>query len=43
LKRRGIIRIVIGPPVDAAGLDPRDLNMQLRAWVDAKTAEISGG
>lgn len=42
LKRRGTIRIVIGPPVDAAGLDPRDLNTQLRAWVDAKTAEISG-
>lgn len=43
LKRRGTIRIVIGPPVDAAGLDARDLNTQLRAWVDAKTAEISGG
>lgn len=43
LKRRGTIRIVIGPPVDAAGLDPRDLNTQLRGWVDAKTAEISGG
>ena len=41
LKRRGTIRIVIGPPVDAAGMDARDLNTQLRAWVDAKTAEIS--
>ena len=42
LKRRGTIRIVIGPPIDATGMDPRDLNTQLRAWVDAKTAEISG-
>jgi 1-acyl-sn-glycerol-3-phosphate acyltransferase len=41
LKRRGTIRIVIGPPIDAAGMDARDLNTQLRAWVDAKTAEIS--
>ena len=42
LKRHGTIRVVIGPPVNAAGLDPRELNDRLRAWVDAKTAEISG-
>jgi 1-acyl-sn-glycerol-3-phosphate acyltransferase len=41
LKRRGTIRIVIGPAIDATGMDARDLNTQLRAWVDAKTAEIS--
>jgi 1-acyl-sn-glycerol-3-phosphate acyltransferase len=41
LKRRGTIRIVIGPPIDATGMEARDLNTQLRAWVDAKTAEIS--
>ncbi len=41
LKSRGTIRVVIGPPIDAAGLDPRQLNEQLRRWVDAKVAEIS--
>jgi len=41
LKRRGTIRVVIGPPVDATGLEARELNDRLRAWVDAKTAEIS--
>jgi 1-acyl-sn-glycerol-3-phosphate acyltransferase len=41
LKKRGTIRVVIGPAIDATGRDPRELNEQLRAWVDAKVLEIS--
>ncbi len=42
LKRRGTIRVVIGPPVDCAGRDAREVIEQVRAWIDAKTAELGG-
>lgn len=42
VKKRGTIRVVIGPPIDSAGLEPRELNDQVKAWIDAKTAELGG-
>ncbi|HUO79731.1 MAG TPA: lysophospholipid acyltransferase family protein [Steroidobacteraceae bacterium] len=42
LKRRGTIRVVIGPPIDCAGREPRDIIEDVRAWIDAKTAELGG-
>jgi 1-acyl-sn-glycerol-3-phosphate acyltransferase len=42
LKRRGTIRVVIGPPIDPAGLEPRELAERVKAWIDAKTAELGG-
>lgn len=36
VKHPGVIRVVIGPPIDAAGRDPRDLNDEVRAWIEAK-------
>ena len=34
-KRAGTIRVVIGPPIVAAGRDPRDVNAQAQAWIEA--------
>jgi 1-acyl-sn-glycerol-3-phosphate acyltransferase len=36
VKRRGVIRVRIGPAIDAAGRDPRELNDQVRAWIEAQ-------
>jgi len=40
LKRRGTIRIVIGPPIPSAGRDAREVNDLAKAWIDAKVAEL---
>jgi 1-acyl-sn-glycerol-3-phosphate acyltransferase len=40
LKRRGTIRVVIGPPIDTTGLDARAINEATRAWIDGKVAEL---
>lgn len=40
LKRPGTIRLVIGPPIDPAGLDPREINERARRWIEATVAEI---
>ena len=42
LKRPGTIRVVIGPPIPSAGREPRELAAEVRAWIDARVAEISG-
>lgn len=48
LKRAGVIRVHIGPPIDASGRDPRELNEQVRNWIEAEiksfspAAELSG-
>ena len=34
-KRAGTIRVVIGPPIVAAGRDPRDVNAEAQAWIEA--------
>ena len=31
VKKPGVIRVVIGPPIEAAGRDPRELNEEVRA------------
>ena len=41
LKKPGTVRVVIGPPVESLGRDPRALNDQAQAWVEGKMAEIS--
>lgn len=40
LKRRGTIRLVIGPHIAAAGRDPRDINADVEAWINGKLAEF---
>jgi len=35
LKKRGTITVVIGEPIDPAGRDPREVNEEAQAWVEA--------
>ena len=40
LKKRGVIEVAIGPPIDATGREPRELNEQVRAWIEARIAQM---
>jgi len=40
-KRPGLVRVVIGPPIDCAGRDPRDVNEEAQRWIEAKVAELA--
>ena len=42
-KRAGLIRFCIGPPIVAGGLPPREVNLLVQDWVEAKMREISVG
>ena len=42
IKRPGTIRMVIGPPVTAAGRPPRDVNREIQSWIETKLAELRG-
>jgi 1-acyl-sn-glycerol-3-phosphate acyltransferase len=41
-KKPGTVRFVIGPPVDPAGRDARDVNREIQKWIESKVAEMSG-
>ena len=34
-KKPGTIRVVIGPPIAAAGRDPREVNAEAQKWIEA--------
>ena len=34
-KKPGTIRVVIGPPIAAAGRDPREVNLEAQQWIEA--------
>ncbi len=34
LKKPGLIRVVIGPAIEAAGRDPRELNSEVQNWIE---------
>jgi 1-acyl-sn-glycerol-3-phosphate acyltransferase len=40
LKKPGMIRVVIGPPIDPTGLTPREVNERAQQWIEAKVAEL---
>jgi len=40
LKRPGTIRVVIGPPIATAGVEPRALNEQAQRWIETTRAAI---
>jgi len=42
LKKRGTIRVVVGPAIDPAGRDARAISEEVKAWIDAKVAELDG-
>jgi 1-acyl-sn-glycerol-3-phosphate acyltransferase len=35
LKKRGVIRVVIGPPIDPVGRDAREVNEEVQAWIES--------
>ena len=35
LKKPGVVRVVIGPPIATAGRDPRDINAEAQAFIEA--------
>jgi 1-acyl-sn-glycerol-3-phosphate acyltransferase len=39
-KRPGTVKFCIGPPVDPAGRDPREVNAELQQWIETKVAEL---
>ena len=39
-KRPGTVRFSIGPPVDPAGREPRDVNAEIQGWIEKKVAEL---
>jgi 1-acyl-sn-glycerol-3-phosphate acyltransferase len=43
LKRRGTIRVVIGPPIATLGRDPRDINEEAQRFIEANSGPPRGG
>lgn len=39
-KHPGTVRFCIGPPVDAAGREPRKVNEEVQNWIETKIAEM---
>lgn len=39
-KRPGTVRFCVGPPIDPAGRDARQVNEEIQAWVEAKVAQL---
>jgi 1-acyl-sn-glycerol-3-phosphate acyltransferase len=43
VKKPGTVRVAIGPPVEAAGRDPRQLNAEVQAWIEGEMARLRAG
>jgi 1-acyl-sn-glycerol-3-phosphate acyltransferase len=41
LKRQGTIDVIVGKPIPTANRDPRELNAEVRAWIEAEIAAMS--
>lgn len=42
-KEPGLIRVCIGPPIQPGDMSPKELNLKVQEWVEAKMREISIG
>jgi 1-acyl-sn-glycerol-3-phosphate acyltransferase len=40
MKHAGTIRVVIGPPIDPTGLNPREVNERVQTWIEGTIARI---
>lgn len=40
LKKPGTIQVIIGPPIDPTGLEPRALNARVQGWIEAQIAKL---
>ncbi len=43
IKKPGLIRFVIGPPIDASAHAPKETNLIVQDWIESKMGEISDG
>ncbi|MGH8192911.1 MAG: lysophospholipid acyltransferase family protein [Woeseiaceae bacterium] len=43
IKRPGVIRFCIGPPIDAGNRTPKETNLLVQTWIENKMSEISEG
>ncbi len=43
MKRPGTILVIVGPPIDAAGREPREINEEAQAWIESTIARIRTG
>ena len=43
VKSPGVVRVVIGPPVEAAGRDPRQLNAEVQDWIEGTMRTLREG
>jgi 1-acyl-sn-glycerol-3-phosphate acyltransferase len=43
IKKPGLIRFVIGPPIDASTRPPKETNLIVQNWIESKMHEISSG
>lgn len=41
LKKPGTIRVVVGAPFDPGGLEPRELNERVQAWIESAVARLA--
>jgi len=42
LKKPGVVRVVIGTPIRAAGREARELNEEIQAWVESTVRTLEG-
>ena len=40
LKKRGVIRVTIGPPIEAAGRDTREVNEEVQTWIERNVEAV---
>ena len=41
IKRPGLVRFCVGPPIDPQGQSPKETNLLVQEWIENKMAEIS--
>jgi 1-acyl-sn-glycerol-3-phosphate acyltransferase len=41
LKRRGTIRLVIGPPIETKGAEPRAVNERVQRWIEDTLVDLA--
>ena len=42
MKKPGTVRVVIGPPIEPAGRDPREINKQVQDWIESTVSSLAG-
>jgi 1-acyl-sn-glycerol-3-phosphate acyltransferase len=40
MKRPGTVRVVIGPPIEPAGRDVREINREVQAWIESTVSSL---